>query len=64
MDRNPEEGEHETVDAGSSTDQHITGDPETAGSPVDEEPTGGTPSHGSSNAVFNATGAGDGGTGS
>ncbi|MEU4626490.1 hypothetical protein AB0G04_41735 [Actinoplanes sp. NPDC023801] len=41
-------------DAGSSTDQHITGAPETGDSPVDAAPTATTPSHGSSNASFNA----------
>ncbi len=42
-----------TVDSGSSTDQHVTGHPETGTFTVDEPPTGGTPAHGSSNKVFN-----------
>ncbi|WP_433796068.1 hypothetical protein [Actinoplanes sp. CA-252034] len=40
--------------AGSSTDQHVTGADETEDMPVDAEPTAATPSHGSSNAEFNA----------
>ena len=40
-------------DAGSSTDQHITGEPETAQFPTDAEPTGDTPADGSSNAGIN-----------
>ncbi|GIF39091.1 hypothetical protein [Actinoplanes xinjiangensis] len=42
------------TDAGSSTDQHVTGADETEDMPVDAEPTADTPAHGSSNAVFNA----------
>lgn len=37
-------------DAGSSTDQHVTGAEETEASPVDTEPTADTPAHGSGNA--------------
>jgi hypothetical protein len=44
------------VDAGNSTDQHITGDGETGTFITDEEPTAGTPSHGSSNAGINEAG--------
>jgi hypothetical protein len=42
------------TNAGSSTDQHITGAPETGTFTVDEAPAGDTPSHGSSNAGLNA----------
>ncbi|WP_229074624.1 hypothetical protein [Actinoplanes sp. DH11] len=41
---------------GSSTEQHVTGAPETGEFPVDEEPAATTPAHGSSNAGINATG--------
>jgi uncharacterized membrane protein YkvA (DUF1232 family) len=44
----------ETRDAGSSTDQHITGTEETGTFLTDQAPTAGTPSHGSSNAGINA----------
>lgn len=40
-------------DAGSSTDQHVTGAEETETSPVDTEPGADTPAHGSSNAGIN-----------
>ncbi len=43
-----------TVNAGSETDQHVTGSPETGTFITDEAPTADTPAHGSSNAVFNA----------
>lgn len=42
-------------DAGPSTDQHITGRDEEGDFPTDEEPTGNTPAHGSSNKVINET---------
>jgi hypothetical protein len=42
---------------GSSTDQHITGSPETGTFITDKAPAGDTPAHGSSNAGINATGA-------
>jgi hypothetical protein len=42
---------------GSSTEQHVTGSAETGTFITDEPPTGGTPTHGSSNAGINATGA-------
>lgn len=45
-----------TVDSGSSTDQHVTGHPETGSFITDETPTGDTPAHGSSNEVFNEAG--------
>ncbi|WP_177320090.1 hypothetical protein [Actinoplanes philippinensis] len=44
----------EKKDAGASTDQHVTGADENEDMPVDAEPTAETPSHGSSNAEFNA----------
>jgi hypothetical protein len=51
-------GEEEfTPDAGSSTDQYVTGATETGTFTVDEAPTGNTPAHGSSNAGVNALGA-------
>jgi hypothetical protein len=40
---------------GSSTDQHITGSPETGTFITDEPPTSDTPADGSSNAGINAT---------
>ncbi len=43
-----------TVDAGSSTDQHITGAPETGEFLTDQAPTPTTPAHGSGNAGVNA----------
>ncbi len=42
-----------TIDAGSSTDQHITGYPETGTFTTEEAPTADTPIHGSSNAGLN-----------
>ncbi|GGQ87678.1 hypothetical protein [Couchioplanes azureus] len=45
------------TDAGSSTDQHVTGYPESGTPLTDQAPTATTPSHGSSNAGINATGA-------
>ncbi len=48
--------DHATVDSGSSTDQQISGFEETGSFTTDEEPTGGTPAHGSSNVIFNETG--------
>ncbi len=41
--------------AGPSTDQHITGKPETGRSIVDEPPTSTTPADGSSNKGINTT---------
>ncbi|MDI6102718.1 hypothetical protein QLQ12_29275 [Actinoplanes sp. NEAU-A12] len=62
MDSNPGDSGHDaSTNAGSSTDQHVTGHPETASSPVDEEPTADTPPHGSSNAGLNAANAEDAG---
>lgn len=49
-------GSHEAAGAGSSTDQHVTGADETGEFITDEEPTGGTPVHGSSNAGINQAG--------
>ncbi|GIE46813.1 hypothetical protein Ani05nite_03470 [Amorphoplanes nipponensis] len=46
-----------TADAGSSTDQHVTGAPETGEFITDQAPTATTPAHGSSNSGVNATGA-------
>jgi hypothetical protein len=43
-------------DFGSSTDQHVTGAPETGTFLTDQAPTAGTPAHGSGNAGVNATG--------
>lgn len=45
------------IDAGSSTDQHVTGDPETGEFNTDKAPSSRTPSHGSSNAGINDNGA-------
>jgi hypothetical protein len=45
-----------TPDAGSSSDQHITGTAETGSFTTDETPTR-TPAHGSGNAGVNKTGA-------
>jgi hypothetical protein len=42
---------------GSSTDQYVTGDPETGSFITDRAPTADTPATGSSNAGINATGA-------
>ncbi len=50
-------GDDGTADAGSSTDQHVTGAAETGTFITDEAPTADTPVHGSSNAGFNAAGA-------
>jgi hypothetical protein len=44
-----------TETAGASTDQHITGKPETGQSIVDQPPTSTTPADGSSNKGINAT---------
>jgi hypothetical protein len=41
--------------AGSSSNQHVTGAPETGTFTTDEAPTGDTPAHGSSNAGINST---------
>jgi hypothetical protein len=46
-----------TVDAGNSTDVHVTGTPETSTFVTDEPPTADTPADGSSNAGVNETGA-------
>jgi hypothetical protein len=46
-----------TANAGSSTEEHITGAAETGKFTTDEAPTADTPAHGSSNAGFNAVGA-------
>ncbi|AEV85139.1 hypothetical protein ACWT_4115 [Actinoplanes sp. SE50] len=48
--------EPETV-AGGSTDQHVSGLPETGDFLTDAPPTSGTPADGSSNAGINRTGA-------
>ncbi|WP_306210861.1 hypothetical protein [Actinoplanes sp. RD1] len=53
-DANESGGHH--PDAGSSTDQDVTGYEETGTFTTDEAPTGDTPAHGSSNEVFNAAG--------
>jgi hypothetical protein len=42
-----------TPAAGPSTDQHVTGEPETGTFITDEAPKGRTPAHGSSNAGIN-----------
>jgi hypothetical protein len=44
------------AEAGSSTDQHVTGAEETGTFITDQAPTGNTPAHGSSNEVFNKAG--------
>jgi hypothetical protein len=49
--------DHVVANAGSSTDQHVTGTPETGTFITDEAPTADTPVHGSSNAGVNETGA-------
>ncbi len=52
----PGTGEDDTTDAGSSTDQHVGGAPET-GTFLEDTPTeAATPVHGSSNAGVNAVG--------
>jgi hypothetical protein len=43
------------TNAGSSTDQHVTGAPETGTFTTDKAPTADTPVHGSSNAGINVT---------
>jgi hypothetical protein len=43
------------ADAGASTDQHVTGGPETGTFITDQEPTADTPADGSTNAGINAT---------
>ena len=43
------------IDAGSSADQYITGDPETGEFTTDKPPSSSTPSNGSSNAGINET---------
>jgi hypothetical protein len=49
---------HETVrDAGASSDQHITGSPETGEFLTDKAPAADTPATGSSNLGVNTTGA-------
>jgi hypothetical protein len=45
----------EPTNAGSSTDPHVTGAPETGTFTTDEAPAGDTPAHGSGNAGINAT---------
>ncbi|MDP9815410.1 hypothetical protein [Spirilliplanes yamanashiensis] len=47
----------QNTDAGSSTDQHVTGPDETGVFTDDQRPTGDTPIHGSSNAGVNDTAA-------
>jgi hypothetical protein len=49
--------EDRVVTNAASTDQHITGSPETGDFITDQAPTATTPAHGSSNAGVNATGA-------
>ncbi len=44
------------AEAGSSTDQHVTGAEETGTFLTDQAPTGNTPAHGSSNEIFNEAG--------
>ena len=44
-----------TGTAGASSDQHVTGQPETGEFPVDTPPTPTTPAHGSSNKGINTT---------
>jgi hypothetical protein len=46
-----------TADAGSATDQHVSGVEETGTFITDQEPTADTPAHGSSNEGVNALGA-------
>lgn len=41
------------ADAGPSTDQHVTGEPETGTFQTDRAPTADTPVHGSSNSGLN-----------
>ena len=49
--------EDRVVTNAASTDQHITGKPETGDFITDQAPTPTTPAHGSSNSGINATGA-------
>ena len=51
------DSQQRNTDAGSSTDQHITGPDETGTFTDDQRPTGDTPIHGSSNAGVNETAA-------
>jgi hypothetical protein len=44
-----------TENAGASTDQHVTGAPETGEFQTDKEPRGDTPADGSTNSGINAT---------
>lgn len=59
-DPQPGAGDDDVVtDAGSSTDQHVTGAPETGTFLTDQAPSADTQAHGSSNAGVNNTHAGD-----
>ncbi|MEU8230592.1 hypothetical protein AB0C12_13440 [Actinoplanes sp. NPDC048967] len=49
--------ENRVVTNAASTDQHITGGPETGDFITDQAPTPTTPAHGSSNSGINKTGA-------
>jgi hypothetical protein len=49
--------ENKHVVNAASTDQHITGEPETGEFTTDRAPTSGTPAHGSSNVGVNTTDA-------
>jgi hypothetical protein len=49
--------EDRVVTNAASTDQHITGSPETGDFITDQAPTATTPAHGSSNSGINETGA-------
>ena len=53
----PMTSEDDVTAAGSSTDQHVTGTPETGEFLTDQAPTAGTPAHGSSNVGINDVGA-------
>lgn len=58
MSSDPKDNEPTAVtDAGSSTDQQVSGYEETGSFLTDEAPTPTTPAHGSSNAGVNETGA-------
>jgi len=58
MTDDPRDNEPTSVtDAGSSTDQQVSGYEETGSFLTDEAPTPTTPAHGSSNAGVNETGA-------
>jgi hypothetical protein len=48
-------GPEDVPNAGSSTDQQVTGSAETGTFTTDRAPTGNTPAHGSNNAGVNAT---------